>query len=70
MNPEHNKLYAGAAIGLVLAALAGFGIARMTGPTGPSADTETAATTAPTDTIAITEDGIKGSVHRTDPDIR
>ncbi len=61
MNPEHNKLYAGAAIGLVLAALAGFGIARMTGPTGPSADTETAATAAPTDTIAITEDGIKTS---------
>ena len=61
MNPEHNKLYAGAAIGLVLAALAGFGIARMTGPTVPSADTETAATTAPTDTVAITEDGIKTS---------
>ncbi len=61
MNPEHKKLYAGAAIGLALAALAGFGIARMTGPTVPTADTETAATTGPTDTVAITEDGIKTS---------
>lgn len=61
MNPERNKLYAGAAIGLVLAALAGFGIARMTGPSAPTVDTEAAASTAPTDIVAITQDGIKTS---------
>lgn len=60
MNLEPKKLYAGAAIGLVLAALAGFGIARMTGPSAPTAGTEAAAT-APTDSVAITEDGIKTS---------
>ena len=59
MNPERNKLYAGAAIGLVLAALAGFGVARMTGPSAPTAETETAADAAPTDTVVITQDGIK-----------
>lgn len=61
MNPERNKLYAGAAIGLVLAALAGFGVARMTGPSAPTAETEAAASTAPTDTVVITQDGIKTS---------
>ncbi len=61
MNPEHTKLYAGAAIGLVLAALAGFGVARMTGPSAPTAETAAAAATAPTDSVAITEDGIKTS---------
>lgn len=61
MNPEHTKLYAGAAIGLVLAALAGFGVARMTGPSAPTAETAAAASTAPTDSVAITEDGIKTS---------
>ena len=61
MNPERNKLYAGAAIGLVLAALAGFGVARMTGPSAPTAETETAADAAPTDTVVITQDGIKTS---------
>ena len=59
MNPERNKLYAGAAIGLVLAALAGFGVARMTGLSAPTAETEAAASTAPTDTVVITQDGIK-----------
>src|SRR3546814_6437576 len=54
-------LYAGAAIGLVLAALAGFGVARMTGPSAPTAETETAADAAPTDTVVITQDGIKTS---------
>src|SRR3546814_13735526 len=61
MNPERNKLYAGAAIGLVLAALAGFGVARMTGPSAPTAETETAADAAPTDTVVLTQDGIKTS---------
>src|SRR3546814_16091196 len=61
MNPERNKLYAGTAIGLVLAALAGFGVARMTGPSAPTAETETAADAAPTDTVVITQDGIKTS---------
>src|SRR3546814_20058796 len=61
MNPERNKLYAGAAIGLVLAALAGFGVARMTGPSAPPAETETAAGAAPTDTVVLTQDGIKTS---------
>lgn len=61
MNPDRNKLHAGAAIGLVLAAVAGFGVARMTGPSAPTVDTEAAASTAPTDTVAITQDGIKTS---------
>ncbi|MBV1692662.1 efflux RND transporter periplasmic adaptor subunit [Novosphingobium sp. G106] len=61
MNPERNKLYAGAAIGLVLAALAGFGIARVTGPSAPKAETAAAVSTVPTDTVAISEDGIKTS---------
>lgn len=61
MNPERNKLYAGAAIGLVLAALAGFGVARMTGPSAPTAETEAATSAAPTDTVVITQDGIKTS---------
>lgn len=61
MNPERNKLYAGAAIGLLLAALAGFGVARMTGPSAPTAETEAAADAAQTDTVVITQDGIKTS---------
>lgn len=61
MNPERNKLYAGAAIGLVLAALAGFGVARMTGPSAPTAETEAAASAAPTDTVVIAQDDIKTS---------
>jgi len=61
MNPERNKLYAGAAIGLVLAALAGFSVARMTGLSAPTAETEAAADAAPTDTVVITQDGIKTS---------
>ena len=32
-----NTLYAGAAVGLILAALAGFGVARMTAPSAPVA---------------------------------
>ena len=61
MNPERNKLYAGAAMGLLLAALAGFGVARMTGPSAPTAETEAAADAAQTDTVVITQDGIKTS---------
>src|SRR3546814_13496869 len=61
MNPERNRLYAGSAIGLVLAALAGFGVARMTGPSAPTAEPETAADAAPTDTVVITQDGINTS---------
>lgn len=61
MNPERNMLYAGAAIGLVLAALAGFGVARVAGPSAPTAETEAAASTAPTDTVVINQDGIKTS---------
>lgn len=56
-----NKLYAGAAVGLILAALAGFGVARMTAPVAPvEASTEEAA--APVgDEIEISADGIKSS---------
>ncbi|MES2450678.1 MAG: efflux RND transporter periplasmic adaptor subunit [Pseudomonadota bacterium] len=60
MTPDRNKLYAGAALGLVLAALAGFGIARLTGPSAPVVET---ATEAPgdKDSVAISADGIKTS---------
>lgn len=60
MNPDSKKLYAGAALGLVLAALAGFGIARKTAPSQPVAEITTKASAEP-DTVTITADGIKTS---------
>ena len=60
MTPEQKRLYAGAALGLVAAALGGFTIARMTAPPAPvteAADKPDGAS----DTIAITADGIKTS---------
>lgn len=56
-----NKLYAGAAVGLILAALAGFGVARMTGPSAPVAEESTAAEPQVTDTVEITPEGMKAS---------
>ncbi|HEX7819459.1 MAG TPA: efflux RND transporter periplasmic adaptor subunit [Sphingobium sp.] len=64
MTPEPKTspktLYAGATIGLILAALAGFGIARMTGPSAAPVETE-AASHAEESSIAITDDGIRTS---------
>ncbi|MEY2927927.1 MAG: hypothetical protein RL367_2404 [Pseudomonadota bacterium] len=60
MNPDTKKLYAGAALGLVLAALAGFGIARMTGPSAPAPETASEVQADP-DSVTITADGIKTS---------
>lgn len=57
-----NKLYAGAAVGLILAALAGFGVARMTAPSAPVAEESAVEAEAqPADTVEITADGIKTS---------
>lgn len=67
MNPERNTLYAGAAIGLALAALAGFGVARLTGPSAPVEETVATASTTSPDTLAITQDGIKISGIRVAP---
>lgn len=62
MNPDSNKkLYAGAAIGLALAALAGFGVARMTGPSTATVQTAAEAAAAPSDSVTITAEGIKRS---------
>jgi cobalt-zinc-cadmium efflux system membrane fusion protein len=60
MTPD-NKRYAGAALGLVLAALAGFGVARMTAPEAPVAPIESASPEAPGDTVEIDAAGIKMS---------
>ncbi|MDK8187389.1 MULTISPECIES: efflux RND transporter periplasmic adaptor subunit [Sphingomonas] len=57
---SNNKLYAGAALALVLAAGAGFGIARLTAP-APQVAAAAADTVAPSDSVAITADGIKAS---------
>ncbi|AUW60546.1 efflux RND transporter periplasmic adaptor subunit (plasmid) [Sphingobium sp. SCG-1] len=56
---SHQKLYAGAALALALAAGAGFGIARMTAPAPPVEATEK--TQAPSDSVAITAEGIRSS---------
>ena len=57
---SNNKLYAGAALALVLAAGAGFGIARLTAP-APPVETAAAETAAPSDSVTITAEGIKAS---------
>lgn len=57
---SNNKLYAGAALALVLAAGAGFGIARLTAP-APQVAAAAADTVAPSDSVAITAEGIKAS---------
>lgn len=56
---DQTRLYAGAALGLVAAAALGFGAARLTqpDPVAPST-TETTKAAKPTDTVAITADGI------------
>ncbi|MGE6694278.1 efflux RND transporter periplasmic adaptor subunit [Sphingobium limneticum] len=56
-----NKLYAGAAVGLILAALAGFGAARMTAPTAPVEASAEEASAPVGDEIEIDADGIRSS---------
>ena len=60
MTPD-NRLYAGAAVGLILAALAGFGLARMTSPDAPVVQTQAAAPQASADTVDIDAAGIRMS---------
>ena len=61
-NNQNNRLYAGAAVGLVLAAGAGFGLARCTQQTPPlPPEAQADAATAPSDTVAITAQGIATS---------
>ncbi len=58
---DTNRLYAGAAIGLVAAAALGFGAARFTQPAQPAPVLPAAAPSAPSDTLAITPQGIASS---------
>lgn len=67
---SNNRLYAGAAVGLVAAAALGFGTARLTQPSAPTPAVETLAKGASTphesvplsaQTVAITEHGITAS---------
>lgn len=61
MTSDNNKLYAGAAVGLILAALAGFGVARMTAPAAPVAESAEAAPAPAGDMVEISAEGIKSS---------
>lgn len=56
-----NRLYAGAALGLAAAAALGFGVARLTQSTPPAPEVSTSAQTATSDTVEITDDGIRTS---------
>lgn len=59
---DKNRLYAGAAVGLVAAAALGFGAARLTQSPAPvAAPTEAAAPEAPSGTLAMTPQAITGS---------
>jgi cobalt-zinc-cadmium efflux system membrane fusion protein len=60
MTPDKQKLFAGAALALILAAFAGFTTARVTAPSAPAAEA-TKETPASTDAIAISSDGIRTS---------
>jgi len=60
MTSEKNRLYAGAAIALAVAAGTGFGIARLTQP-APPAPEAVAKAEAPSDSVAITAEGIRTS---------
>ncbi len=55
---DKSRLYAGAAVGLVLAAALGFGAARLTAPVPPATEPMSAAPATPDDMIAITPQGI------------
>ncbi|MBN8831351.1 MAG: efflux RND transporter periplasmic adaptor subunit [Sphingomonadales bacterium] len=55
-----NRLYAGAALALVLAAAAGFGIARLTAP-APQVEAAAEESAAPSNDVEITADGIRQS---------
>lgn len=61
MTSEKNRLYAGAAIALALAAGAGFGIARLTQPAPPATQSSAEDAGAPSDSVAITAEGIRTS---------
>ena len=56
----NEKLTAGAALALVLAAGAGFGIARLTAPT-PQVEAAAEQSAAPSDSVAMTAEAIKTS---------
>jgi len=56
-----SRLYAGAALGLVVAAGLGFGVARLTQPAAPAPETTAEESAAPSDVVAITAEGIKTS---------
>ena len=59
---DRNRLYTGAAIGLVAAAGIGFGAARLTqAPTPAPTPTQTAAPKAPSDALAISPQAIATS---------
>jgi cobalt-zinc-cadmium efflux system membrane fusion protein len=61
MTSDRTKLYGGAVFAIVLAALAGFGIARITGPSAPAPEVAASAPATPIDTVAIDDAGIKTS---------
>lgn len=61
MTDNKSRLYAGAAIALVLAAAGGFGIARLTQPTAPTPEATAEKSDAPSDSVALTAEGIKAS---------
>lgn len=59
---DRNRLYTGAAIGLVAAAALGFGAARLTQSPPPTPDpTEAAAPSKPSNTVAMTQQALSAS---------
>src|SRR5204862_6819475 len=59
---DKNRLYTGAAIGLVAAAALGFGAARLTQSSTPApAPTEAAAPAKPSNTVAMTQQALSAS---------
>lgn len=59
MTSEKNRLYAGAAIALAIAAGIGFGIARLTQPALPAPKAAAAKADTPRDSVVITAEGIR-----------
>jgi cobalt-zinc-cadmium efflux system membrane fusion protein len=59
MTSEKNRLYAGAAIALAIAAGIGFGIARLTQPVLPAPEAASAKADTPKDSVVITAEGIR-----------
>lgn len=58
---DKNRLYAGAALGIVAAAALGFGAARLTAPVPPKAEAAAERPAPPADTVAIDAAGIAAS---------